>query len=104
MLVLSTMWSRNSRQRLNVVLMATLFSHSNSAHIARNAKSEQLAGVLALSLDESLAKTGIPDLLRDVCRCVAVLGDNVRVDLREVNKPSEGANYNPFADFFKEDE
>ena len=29
--------------------------------------------------------------------------DNVRVDLKEVNKSSKDASYNPFADFFKED-
>ncbi|MDP6944316.1 MAG: hypothetical protein QF464_09225, partial [Myxococcota bacterium] len=34
-----------------------------------------------LSLSESLAKTATPEVLAEVCRCVAVLGDNVRVDL-----------------------
>jgi len=28
--------------------------------------------------------------------------EDVRVDLREVNKPGQDANYNPFADFFKD--
>ncbi len=42
---------------------------------------KQLAGVLALSLDECLAQTDDPDVMRDVCRCVAVLGEQVRVDL-----------------------
>ena len=29
--------------------------------------------------------------------------DNVKVNLKEVNKPDKGAKFNPFADFFKED-
>jgi len=30
--------------------------------------------------------------------------ENIRVDLKEVNKDGEGSNYNPFADFFKDSE
>ena len=46
MLVLATMWSRNERTSPIWVLTATLFSHSNSAHMLRKATSAQLAGLM----------------------------------------------------------
>ena len=44
MLVCATTCARKSLRSVMLVLTATLFSHSNSAHIERNASSEHVAG------------------------------------------------------------
>ncbi len=44
MLVQAMSWSRNSRRVLALLLMLTLFSHSNSVHMVRNCVSVHVAG------------------------------------------------------------
>ena len=46
MFVVLTMCSRNELTSVTSVLTATLFSHSNSAHIARNVRSVHDAGAM----------------------------------------------------------
>ncbi len=46
MFVEAMMWSRKARGSVMAVLTATLFSHSNSAHMERNWTSGQEAGLM----------------------------------------------------------